>query len=142
MNRHRPGKYRTLGTLARGTVFHLSAFPADTKSWRVLRHIDGRSEVERLHEDKTAKIQRPKSTLIVFIPDVSDEPTAEDIADVEQELEDMGVDIDAERQASRERTGGPRDRKSMLGSWESGSAPKAPLGDGGYLTLKTPTEGD
>lgn len=95
---NRPGKYRTLGTLARGTVFHLSAFPADTKSWRVLRHIDGRSEVERLHEDKTAKIQRPKSTLSVFIPDpvVEEEKllTLDELDELEAEIEAEGFDGD------------------------------------------------
>lgn len=96
---NRPGKYRTLGTLARGTVFHLSALPADTtKSWRVLRHIDGRSEVERLHEDKTAKIQRPKSTLSVFIPDpvVEEEKllTLDELDELEAEIEAEGFDGD------------------------------------------------
>jgi hypothetical protein len=66
---NRQGRYQTLSRLARGAVFHLSNMPADTNSWKVLRHrADGLTEVERLHEDRTLKRQFPRSTLMVFVP--------------------------------------------------------------------------
>jgi hypothetical protein len=133
---NRQGQYRTLSRLARGTVFHLSAIPTDTKSWRVLRHMgDGTTLVERLHEDRTVKRQTPNSTMVVFIPKADEPEQEEDTMDT--------LTLQQEREASIERMesrGEPTEAQSMFRDWGSG-VPKEELGDGGYLTRKTPTEG-
>jgi hypothetical protein len=131
-------------------VFSLSADASDWRSWKVIRHEDGTTTAERLHEDKTLKRQRISSSAMVFVPteDGSEpEPTVEEIEDIEQELEDMG--IEQERQAAIARMkarGEPTEAPRGLKGWGLADGQQdsrmIPLGDGGYLTGKAPTEGE
>jgi hypothetical protein len=133
---NRQGQYRTLSRLARGTVFHLSAIPTDTKSWRVLRHMgDGTTLVERLHEDRTVKRQTPNSTMVVFIPKADEPEQEEDTMDT--------LTLQQEREASFKRQGTDdpvRERNTVSKPMGESGVPKKELGEGGFLILPTFTE--
>lgn len=90
-----PGRFIQLQRLAKGTIFHLSAAPADAaRCWRVMRHeADGRTRCERLHNDKTARLQTPLSTLMVFVPaDEEELMSPEEMDELERELEEPYMD--------------------------------------------------
>ena len=61
------GRYAQIQRLAPGTVFQLGSAPTDVnRQWRLDRIAGGVAYVERLHEDKTKRIQKANPALMVY----------------------------------------------------------------------------
>lgn len=87
---NKQGRFIQLAKCKPGDVFFLSASPAEVKHWRVVRHeAGGRTRVERLHEDRTYRMQTPSSQLMVFVPVVEEDEelmTPEELDALEAEV--------------------------------------------------------